>query len=212
MIELKRFEFNPFRVNTYLLYNEDSECIVVDPSNSNKAEDEILFGFIRENDLDVKLILNTHGHVDHLLGVKVVKEKYNVPFFIHSDDMFFVKAAVEHGAVFGLDVRKPPEADKSIDEGQEVFLGSEKIELIHVPGHSPGSLVLFVEGSNIAITGDVLFQGSIGRTDLQGGNYEQLIGGIKDKLLVLDQNCIVYPGHGPSTSIKAEKESNPFLQ
>ncbi len=212
MIKLKRFEFNPFQVNTYLLYNEDSECIIVDPSNSNEAEDETLFGFIRENDLDVRLILNTHGHVDHLLGVKVVKEKYNVPFYIHADDTFFVERAVEHGAIFGLNVRKPPAADKNVDEGQEVFPGSGKIELIHVPGHSPGSLVLYIEGSNIAITGDVLFQGSIGRTDLQGGDYEQLIRGIKDKLLVLDQNCIVYPGHGPSTSIKAEKESNPFLQ
>lgn len=212
MIYLKKFEFNPFQVNSYVIYNENLDCIIVDPSNGEESEDKVLFEFIDKKDLQVRFIINTHGHVDHLLGLKVVKEKYRIPFMMHPDDIFLLEGAVDYGAVFGLSVKKPPAVDKELSHGETVELGKEKIEFIHVPGHSPGSLVLYVPSSNFIISGDVLFNGSIGRSDLPKGNYVQLIEGIKSKLMVLDPDCQVYPGHGPATSIRKEKESNPFLQ
>lgn len=212
MIKIEKFVFNPFQVNSFVLYTESGECFIADPSCQGDAEIKILEDFINENELIPTGVINTHGHVDHLPGVKYFKEKYQVPFYLSQEDEFLVNGAVEYGAVFGFYLEQPPLPDKHLKEGEVLILGDDEISLIHVPGHSPGSIVFYLKNESTLITGDVLFALSIGRTDLPGGNYGQLITGIKEKLLVLDDETLVYPGHGPATTIGQERKMNPFLQ
>lgn len=212
MLKLKSFVFNPFQVNSFVLSNASNECVIIDAACSNEEEFSRLESYITQNNLNLKMLVNTHGHVDHLLGIKYFKDKYNLPFKMHKDDAFLIETAVDHGRLFGLNVQQPPLPDDFLSEKEVLFPGEDEIQIIHVPGHSPGSLVFYSARQNFLIAGDVLFAGSIGRTDLPGGDYEVLIEGIKKKLLKLPGDCKVYPGHGPSTSIEDEKMYNSFLQ
>lgn len=212
MIKIEKFVFNPFQVNAFVLYTESGECFIVDASCQGDGEIKVLEDFIHENNLIPRAVINTHGHVDHLPGAKYFTEKYQIPFYLSEEDEFLVKGAVEYGAVFGFYLEQPPLPDKHLKEGEVLSLGDNEISLIHVPGHSPGSIVFYMRNEKILITGDVLFAFSIGRTDLPGGNYSQLINGIKEKLLILDDDIVVYPGHGPATTIGQERKMNPFLQ
>lgn len=211
MIKLKTFVFNAFQVNTYVLHDETNEAIIVDPACESDKEKEQLISHINSNNLKPRYIANTHGHVDHLLGVNTISEYYKIPFYLHADDNFLLSGSVESAKMFGLKLDRIPQADKSINESNKLEFGNSTMEILHIPGHSPGSLVFYSMKDSFLIAGDVLFYGSIGRTDLPGGDYETLISGIKSKLLPLPQKTIVFSGHGQHTSIGHEHDTNPFL-
>ena len=211
MIQIKKFTFNPVQENTFVLYDETNECIIVDAGCYFDYEQDELDRFIAEKQLKPVKLVNTHCHFDHILGINHCRSKYNIPFYAHPEDAFLVESAVEHGARFAVPVEPIDPADGKIAEGQPVSFGNSSLDVIHVPGHAPGHVVLYCPEQKLMLAGDVLFYGSIGRTDLPRGSFEQLVGNIKSKLFVLPDETAVYCGHGPETSIGFEKKSNPFL-
>lgn len=211
MITLKNFVFNNFGVNTFVLYDETRQAIIIDPACSNNSEFETLFNFISDNNLTPLKIVNTHGHIDHIVGVTKVAKKYGIPFLMHSDDNFQLGSAKEMGMFFGFQIDEIPVPSKFVSETDKIEFGNSSLDILHVPGHSPGSIVFYSPLDSFIIAGDVLFSGSIGRTDLPGGDYDTLISGIKTKLLTLPGDTKVYSGHGGSTTIKTEHDTNPFL-
>lgn len=212
MIKIQKFVFNPFQVNTYLLYNDDKQAYLIDPACSEKSEQKLLSGFIDENDLRLKAIVNTHCHIDHILGVEYIRNKYNVEFWCSGEEQFLLDNSVAQGEFFGFKISKPGEPDRYISEEDVLILGDKEIPIFHIPGHSPGSLAFYLKEEEKIITGDVIFSGSIGRTDLPGGDYQTLVTGIRNKLLGLNADVEILPGHGPSSTIGNEKLTNPFLQ
>ena len=212
MITIKIFVFNDFQENTFVLSDETKECIIVDPGCNVNAERKELTDYIEKNELIPKAILNTHCHIDHVLGIKFVTEKYQIPFIAHKEDMVLIKNALSFGGFFGINAEQPPMPDHFIEEGEEFTFGNSTLKIFHIPGHSSGSITLYSSNDNFVITGDVLFKNSIGRTDLPGGDYEMLITGITTKLLTLPEDTMAFPGHGPHTTIKDEKRNNPFLK
>ncbi len=211
MIYIQKFTFNPIQENTYVLYDETGECVIVDAGCYFENEKDELTRFIEEKNLKPVKLVNTHCHFDHVLGVSFCRSRYNIPFLAHKNDAAMIDDAVAHGDAFGVPVEPIELPDEYLDEGDVVKFGNSELELFHVPGHAPGSLVIHQPEQKFLLAGDVLFYGSIGRTDLPGGSYEQLITNIKKKLLVLPEETIVYSGHGPETNIGFEKKSNPFL-
>lgn len=211
MLHIKKYIFNPFQVNTYLLYDDSKEGIVIDPACQNESEFSELESFIKENSINLKYMVNTHAHVDHIMGNKFLRNHFNIESVSHKAGLPLLKQAVEMGAAFGIEVQKPFEPDKFIDEGDELSFGNIHLKIFHTPGHSPGSIVLHHKESKSIFVGDVLFNGGIGRTDLPGGNYDTLITSIKDKLMIMDDETVVYSGHGDETTIGREKAENPFL-
>jgi len=211
-MEIKQFVFSPFQENTYVAYTDTLEAMIIDPGCYSTQEEKQLRMFIESKGLKVTHLINTHLHLDHAFGNSFVEETWNVKTEAHAGDAFWLKGMAGQCRMFGLELRNPaPDISKELQEGDVIGLGSETFEVLHVPGHSPGSIVLYNAKAHILFAGDVLFEGSIGRTDLQGGNYSQLIKGIQEKLLVLPDETIVYSGHGSTTTIGKEKVSNPFL-
>lgn len=211
MINIKVFVFNSFQENTFVISVESNNCIIVDPGMSTKEEKEELSNYIEETKLTPVAMINTHCHVDHVLGCKYIKEKYQIPFYIHPDEKMLLERAQDFGDFFGMEVEPPPAADYYLEDNSVYKFGDTELNIIHVPGHSTGSIALYSKPDASIIMGDVLFRGSIGRTDLPGGDYDTLIRGIKQKILVLPREVIAYPGHGPSTTIGDEYDTNPFL-
>ncbi len=211
MINVKKFTFNPLQENTYILYDETSDCVIIDAGCYFNYEQEELTRFIREMKLCPVKLVNTHCHFDHILGITFCRLTYRIPFLAHKDDEFLIERAVVQGDVFGVPMEPVDLPDEWIGEGERLSFGNSSMEILHVPGHAPGSLVFYDPIQDFILAGDVLFRGSIGRTDLPKGNLEQLISHIKDKLLILPDETIVYCGHGPETTIGAEKRTNPFL-
>lgn len=211
-MKIKKFVFNPFQVNSYIVYDQTGECLIIDASCYDKDEIKIFTEFISTNNLTPVKIVNTHGHVDHLPGNSFLAEKYSIDVAMHKEDLFLVESAVQHGLFFGFDISKPPVPSVFLKDKQNIQFGESFLEIRHAPGHSPGSVVLYSESDGFVITGDVLFAGSIGRTDLPGGNYEVLLQSIRNQLLTLPGNVMVYPGHGAPTTIDNERENNPFLK
>ena len=212
MIKIKHFEFNPFQVNTYILSDDTGEAVIIDAACSTPKEEEILSDYIEKQDLTPKILINTHGHVDHLLGAHHVSRKYNASFRMHTDDKPLLERAREQAAMFGLELDEIPSLESGLKDGDGVGFGDSLLKVLHVPGHSPGGIVLYSPVNKFIIAGDVLFSGSIGRTDLPGGDYDTLLQGITNKLMVLPDDVTVYPGHGPATTIGEEKNNNPFLR
>ncbi len=210
MITIKQFVFNPFMENTFVLYDETKECIIIDPGCYEKEEEEQLKNFILENELTVKKLLNTHCHIDHVLGNDFIKKAFDVPLTIHPKDVPTLKSNEIVAPIYGFGNYKPSTADEFVEDGETILFGNSSLEVVFVPGHSPGHIALFDADQKTCIGGDVLFKGSIGRTDLPGGDYDILLKSIKDRLFTLGDKVIVYPGHGSSTTIQDEKESNPF--
>jgi hydroxyacylglutathione hydrolase len=211
MINVKKFTFNPLQENTYILYDETSDCVIIDAGCYFNYEQEELTRFIREMKLRPVKLVNTHCHFDHILGITFCRLIYKIPFLAHKDDEFLIGRAVVQGDVFGVPMEPVDLPDEWIGEGERFSFGNSSMEILHVPGHAPGSLVFYDPIQGFILAGDVLFRGSIGRTDLPKGNFEQLISHIKGKLLILPDETIVYCGHGPETTIGAEKRTNPFL-
>ncbi|HKJ43296.1 MAG TPA: MBL fold metallo-hydrolase [Sunxiuqinia sp.] len=211
MIQIKKFTFNPIQENTYVLYDETGECIIVDAGCYFDYEREELDKFIADNKLNPVKLVNTHCHFDHIIGINHCRATYKVPFYAHPEDNFLVERIVESGDRFGVSVEPVDPPDHPLQEGKQVTFGDSTLEVIHVPGHAPGHVVLHHPDQQFLIAGDVLFYGSIGRTDLPKGSFEQLVENIKTKLFPLPDETVVYAGHGPETSIGFEKQSNPFL-
>lgn len=208
------FTFSLFGINTYVVYDPDTkDCVIIDPGMMGKEEENAMDGFISRNGLKVQGIINTHLHIDHSVGNHFAKERYDAPVMAHKEDEHLGERIQAQAEMFGIkDKFKGIEVTDFLKEGDTVKVGDGELKVIHVPGHSPGSIVLYDKKDGFLIGGDVLFQGSVGRTDLPGGSHDQLIGGIKRKLLTLPDNTVVYPGHGPATTIGNEKHYNPFLQ
>ncbi len=211
MIQIKKFVFNPISVNALILWDETRECVIIDPACSSAPEEQLLKDFILSNDLKPVRLLNTHGHFDHLMGNGFVEKKWGLKAAIHQEDNFLIENAQSTAIIFGMQIPKPPTAGSFISEGEVIRFGNSELKVIHVPGHSPGSVAFYSEQEKLLIAGDILFYGSVGRTDLPRGNHQQLISGIKSKLMVLDEETEVYCGHGPETTIGNEKWSNPYL-
>ena len=212
-MKIEVFAFNPIQENTFVVYDENSgECAIIDPGCINNKEFEILKGFISANDLKPVKLVNTHCHFDHILGVERCRAEWNLAWEAHPADAFLVSNAQAQAAMFGVNIAPIQSAETALADGSEIKVGNAVLKVIHVPGHSPGSICLYENESQFLLAGDVLFRGSIGRTDLPQGDYDTLINGIKEKLFVLPDDVKVYPGHGPSTTIGFEKANNPFLQ
>jgi glyoxylase-like metal-dependent hydrolase (beta-lactamase superfamily II) len=211
MLRLESFVFNPFQENTYLLINEKNECWIVDPGMYDATEKEQLLRFIQTNQLQPQAIINTHAHIDHIWGVQFLKEQFKIPFLLHEKDQPVLQAAVASAAMFGLDFSNIPTVDAPIKEGKMLQLGTDTVEVRWTPGHSPGSVTFYNAQGKFALAGDVLFNRSIGRTDLPGGSFDTLIQSIKNELFTLPDETLVYAGHGPFTKIADEKKYNPFL-
>jgi glyoxylase-like metal-dependent hydrolase (beta-lactamase superfamily II) len=211
MIHVKKFVVNPLAENSYLLYDETGEAIFIDPGFYYGEEEDEVKEYIDKKSLNPVKIVNTHCHFDHILGVEFLRREYRIPFYAHSADFFWVEQIVEKGKIFGFQLNPVSLPEGELDDLNEVRFGNSAIEIIKVPGHSPGHVVLYSKSEGFLISGDVLFYGSIGRTDFQGGNYNTLISGIKNKILVLPPSTKVFCGHGPETTIGFEAENNPFL-
>lgn len=210
MIHLKSFVFNPFMENTYVLYDDSGECIIIDPGCYERQEQQNLTNFIKEKDLKVKALYNTHCHIDHVLGNSFVKDKYKVKLLTSRIEEQLLTAVSSYASNYGFHQYHAARIDEYIDEGQQIKFGNSTLEILLVPGHSPGHLVFYNNNENICIGGDVLFQRSIGRTDLPGGDHNTLIKNIHQKMFSLNDKMVVYPGHGEATTIGDEKKYNPF--
>ncbi len=198
--------------NTYVVWDEQSyEAAVIDPGMNDESEESKITSFIKENSLDIKYLINTHCHIDHILGCRFVKDKYNPLYYIPEKDLPLYNSADKQAEMFDITMDKLPKIDKYLTENENIFLGNQEIQCLFTPGHSPGEFCLLVKESNFCITGDVLFRESIGRTDLYGGNYNTLIDSIKTKLFTLPDDIVIYPGHGDESTIGYEKLHNPFL-
>ena len=176
-----------------------------------KARSIHLYHFIKENELKPVRLINTHCHIDHILGNRYVSEYYKLIVEAHRADEFLATTARSYGLNFGIQMDAAPAIGKFLDEGMQVHFGNSFLDIVHIPGHSPGGIVFYHQAEGFMIVGDVLFNGSIGRSDLPGGNHNLLITNIKNKLFSMDEKMVVYPGHGPSTSIGKEKRTNPFF-
>jgi len=211
-MQIQQFTFNPFQENTYVVYNDEKEAMIIDPGCYTEKEEEILDRFIVSNGLTVKLLINTHLHIDHVFGNAFVEKKYLVKASANRDDEFWITGMEDQAKMFGIPLlRKTQPIGQYLKEGDQLSLGTETFQVFQVPGHSPGSIVIYNEKNSCVFVGDVLFENSIGRTDFMGGSYQSLIEGIQKKLLILPENTVVYCGHGPSTTIGREKKGNPFL-
>lgn len=209
---IKTFTFNPFQENTYLLFDETKEAILIDAGCITAAEKLVLKQFIDENGLVLKRLINTHLHLDHQFGNKFIFNTYGLKPEAGADDEYLLENVVAQAYTFGLAVDEEAQTlGEYIIENQEVKFGNSSLKAIHVPGHSPGSMAFYSENEGVLFAGDVLFHGSIGRTDLPKGDYATLIQSITKKLLPLPDSTVVYCGHGPSTTIGNEKKNNPYL-
>jgi glyoxylase-like metal-dependent hydrolase (beta-lactamase superfamily II) len=211
MIKIKKFVFNAFQVNTYVLYDETKACVIIDPANYEGFEDNALKDFIEKEDLKVKAQLYTHCHIDHVLGSAFVSTTYNIGMSIHDASRGFLEKAASQANIYGFNLKETAPVDHIIKEGDKITFGSSELEVVYTPGHADGSVCFINHAQQFVITGDVLFNESIGRTDLPTGNFNLLFDSITKKLFTLADAYIVYPGHGPETSIGHEKENNPFL-
>ncbi|WMJ75610.1 MBL fold metallo-hydrolase [Cytophagaceae bacterium ABcell3] len=209
-MEVRSFVFNPFQENTYVLYDETNECVIIDPGCYEKHEKDELTSFISDNKLKVKQLINTHCHIDHILGNKFIKEFYQVDLAIHQIDEQTLRAVKVYAPNYGFYNYEESEPDTYLKEGDKVIFGNTELEVLFVPGHAPGHIALYNKKEKKCIAGDVLFHRSIGRTDLPGGDHDTLINSIREKLFPLGEDVTVYPGHGPATNMGEEMRHNPF--
>lgn len=208
-----KFTFNPFQENSYVVYDETKECIIIDPGCFTQNEKDQLVDFIEKNDLKPTRLINTHCHLDHIFGNRFVAEKYNLELEIHKGEIPVLEAAPMVSKNYGIPFPEPsPPASKFLEEGDLIQFGNTELDVLFTPGHSPASISFFCKKDKYLIAGDVLFQGSIGRTDLPGGDFATLITVIKNKFLPLGDDVKVYAGHMGETTIGIERMTNPYLQ
>ena len=211
MIHVQTFTFNPYQENTYLLYDNTGECIIIDPGMYGREEQDRILKFIGEHKLKPVLLLNTHCHIDHVLGNKFVYETYGLLPQFHEGELPLLAAVVSYAPQMGFQYDPSPIPEQFLKENDIISFGNSQLEVRFVPGHSPAHICFYSQVDNFLVGGDVLFHMSIGRTDLPGEDFDQLKRSIQTQLFVLPEDCIVYPGHGQSTSIGFEKRNNPYL-
>lgn len=211
-MHIAKFTFNPFSENTYVLFDETKECIIVDPGMTDDDEDQILFDFIREKGLKPKRVLNTHCHIDHILGNSITCETYQIELVAHKLEIETLKRGPISSAMFGINYRESPNPHSFIDEGEEILFGNTVLDILFVPGHAPGHVAFVHHADKVIIGGDVLFRGSVGRVDLPGCNPKDLVNSIQKKLYLLPDDYEVFSGHGPETTIGEEKRNNIFVR
>ena len=211
MLNIQIFTFNPFSENTYVLYNENKNGVILDPGNWNEKETEILENFITEKELKIQNILLTHAHIDHVLGLQWAFDTYKVSVKMHQEEKEILDRDPMSARNYGFDFKPFIGEIEFVNEGETYNIDEDFFQIFHVPGHSPGSLAFYNEAQKFVISGDALFQGSIGRTDLYRGNHEQLLESISTKLFSLPEETEVFSGHGNATQIGFEKNYNPFF-
>ena len=211
MLKVKSFVFSPIQENTYLLYNEFNACAIIDPGCYFPEEQDELKAFITQSGLKPLMLLNTHCHLDHVFGNKFVAEAFGLRLQIHEKEKAMLDFAPASGLMYNMPFDNYTGELSFLKEGDKIKLGEDELQVIEAPGHSPGHVCFYCAGQNFIISGDVLFNRSIGRTDLPGGDHESLLKNIREKLFVLPDETVVYSGHGPATTIGEEKRENPFL-
>lgn len=211
MIQSAVFVFNFIQVNTYVLYTPSKDCVIVDPGCYSEAELNELSLFIESHQLKPYAIVLTHPHIDHVAGVARVKNKFNIPVMAHVKSIEILNQTEQYGAAYGFTDVKNFAPDTCLNDLDEIYFGDASLKVLYTPGHCEGSICLYSKEDGFVVTGDVLFQQSIGRTDLPTGNYQTLIESIQSKLLTLDDDTRVLPGHGSETTIGDERKMNPFL-
>jgi glyoxylase-like metal-dependent hydrolase (beta-lactamase superfamily II) len=211
MITIKQFTFNPLQENTFVLYDETHQCVIIDPGCYEKQEKDALRNFIQSEKLEVKALLNTHCHVDHVLGNAFVKQTYGVKLYVHPLDEQTLRAVEVYASMYGFNQYEPSEPDHFLNEGDKVTFGTSTLDVVFVPGHAPGHIAFYNLDQKFCIGGDVLFNGGVGRWDLPGGNYDTLMRSITTKLFPLGDDMVVYPGHGSKTTIGHERKHNPYI-
>lgn len=212
MTQVQAFEFNPFAENTYVVFDDTGECAIFDPGCYDFEERSALKNFIEEKKLRPVRLVNTHCHLDHVLGNAFVAKTWNLGLEIHAGELPVLQRFEQMSQMFGIPFAELPPAPSRFIEGGEVLeFGNTRLKALFTPGHSPASLSFYCAEEGFVVAGDVLFLESIGRTDLPGGNFETLIQSIRSQLFTLPDETLVYPGHGPATTIRHEKEYNPFL-
>jgi len=212
-MNIKSFTFNPFQENTYIVYDKTKECLIIDPGCYTDAERKELKTFIEEKELTPVKLINTHCHIDHVMGNKFAIEQWNIQLYMHKEDLPVLEKVGEIGKMYGLeDYESSPYPKHFLAQGDTLTFGKSSFEILFTPGHAPGHICLYSKENNLLIAGDVIFQGSIGRTDLPGGDHSTLINSIITQLFPLPNETQVFCGHGPSTNLGYEKEHNPFLQ
>ena len=212
-MKIKRFVFNPFQENTFVLYDKSKECVIIDPGCYEKEEEVELESFISENELNPVALLNTHCHIDHILGNQFVADKWGVELQMHKKDLPLLENAGEISKMYGFEnYYGSPYPKHFLEDGNIFSFGESELEVLFTPGHAPGHICFYSEENNLIISGDVIFQMSIGRTDLPFGDYDTLIKSITKKIFLLPGETQIYCGHGPNTVLSYEREHNPFLQ
>jgi hydroxyacylglutathione hydrolase len=212
MLKIKSFVFSPIQENTYLLYDEFNNCAIIDPGCYFDDEKEQLVGFVQKSGLKPKMLLNTHCHLDHVFGNKHIAETYGLVAQIHEKEKAVLEFAPASGLMYNMPFDNYSGDFIFLKEGDKIAIGNDELVVIEAPGHSPGHICFYCAKQHFLIGGDVLFNRSIGRTDLPGGSHEQLLKNIREKLFVLPGETVVYSGHGPVTTVGEEKLYNPYLQ
>lgn len=210
MLTVESFVFNPFQENTYVLYDDTRACVIIDPGCYEPEEQQELKEYIAAHELTVVQLLNTHCHIDHVLGNYFVKKTYGRGPYLHALDEPVLRAVKSYAPNYGFNLYQEVLPEGYLAEGDYVTFGHQKMKILFVPGHAPGHVAFYHEAEKIVIGGDVLFYNSVGRTDLPGGNHDTLINSIHQKLFTLPDEVTVFPGHGPKTTIGYEKRTNPF--
>jgi len=206
---VKEFTFNPFQENTYIVYTDSGSCVIIDPGCYSAQEESELFSFIKENELNPVALLNTHAHIDHVLGNAFVLSKFSIPFYLHDDDIKTLIAVESYAHIYGFEGYKvSPQPTHSLSNLKQLKFDDIEFSVFHTPGHCPGHVVFYSEKHQFVINGDVLFNGSFGRVDLPGGDIEILKNSIFSTMFHLPESTTVYCGHGPETTIGQEKRTN----
>lgn len=211
MLTIKQFTFSPVQENTYVIYNDQGWCAIVDPGCYFTNERNDLREFIEQNKLSAKYLLNTHCHLDHVFGNKFVHDTWGLPLHLHALEKPVLDFAPASGLKWGLPFDNYSGELIFLGEGDLIGLGADRLEVLFTPGHSPGSISFYCREQRFILSGDVLFRQSIGRTDLPGGDFDTLVNSIQTRLFVLPDDTVVYSGHGPATTTGYEKKHNPFL-
>jgi len=212
MLHIKTFTFNPYQENTYVIYNDAKECIIIDPGMHNYQEEQLFQSFIDSHELRPIALVNTHGHIDHVLGNRFIYETYGLMPQFHENELPLLVQVQNYAPQMGIRYEPSPIPETFLTTDDKIEIGDESLSLLFAPGHSPGHLCLYSAEYKFLIGGDVLFHRSVGRTDLPGGNHQQLMDSIANTIYTLPEETTVYPGHGPTTTIKEEKELNPFIR
>lgn len=210
MLSISKFTFNPFGENTYILFDETNDAVVIDAGCYEREEERELSDFVADRKLNIKAIINTHSHIDHILGAYYVKDKYKVPLLIHRLDESTLRMGKMAAQMYGINRFSDVTHDGFLSENTPVTFGNQTLQVLFVPGHAPGHVAFYHESERKVMGGDVLFYRSIGRTDLPGGDYKTLIDSIHKKIFTLPDDVVVYPGHGPTTTVGEEKTDNPY--